>query len=63
MNLCLTALITGGGSGIGRATALRFGREGCAVAVNDVNLRAAETVAAGHESRRRRRSYEHPGRR
>ena len=31
------ALITGAGSGIGRATALRFGREGAAVVVADVD--------------------------
>lgn len=39
------ALITGGGSGIGQATALRFAREGAAVAVSDVNLEGANQVA------------------
>ena len=37
-----TALITGAGSGIGRATAMRLASEGSAVAVVDVNLQAAE---------------------
>lgn len=38
------ALITGGGSGIGRAAALRFAREGAAVAVADLDRDAAESV-------------------
>jgi NAD(P)-dependent dehydrogenase (short-subunit alcohol dehydrogenase family) len=42
-----TAVITGGASGIGRATALRFAQEGAHVVVADLNPdRAAETVAA-----------------
>jgi NAD(P)-dependent dehydrogenase (short-subunit alcohol dehydrogenase family) len=40
-------LVTGGGSGIGAATARRFAAEGGGVAVADVNLPAAEQVAAG----------------
>ena len=39
-------LITGGGSGIGRATAILAAREGAAVAVADRNLVAAEETVA-----------------
>ncbi len=41
------ALITGGGSGIGAATAGLLARAGCAVAVTDLRPAAAEAVAAG----------------
>jgi NAD(P)-dependent dehydrogenase (short-subunit alcohol dehydrogenase family) len=39
------ALVTGAGSGIGRATALGFGREGAAVGAADLKLDRAEATA------------------
>ncbi len=43
-------IVTGGGAGIGRATALRFAEEGARVAVWDVNESAASAVARAVES-------------
>ena len=40
-------LVTGAGRGIGRATAERFARDGCAVAVLDSNAELAGAVAEG----------------
>ena len=42
-----TVVVTGGGGGIGGATCRRFAGEGASVAVFDLNLDAAEKVAAG----------------
>jgi 3-oxoacyl-[acyl-carrier protein] reductase len=44
------ALVTGGGSGIGREIALTFARQGAMVAVNDIRPEAAETVVAEIEA-------------
>jgi NAD(P)-dependent dehydrogenase (short-subunit alcohol dehydrogenase family) len=41
-----TIFVSGAASGIGRATAERFGREGGAVACGDVNVQGAEETAA-----------------
>src|SRR3989442_12543459 len=40
-----TALVTGGGRGIGAATALRFAAEGAAVVVSDVDREPGEAIA------------------
>jgi NAD(P)-dependent dehydrogenase (short-subunit alcohol dehydrogenase family) len=41
------AVVTGGAQGMGRAIALKFAEQGCAVAVADIHLdRALETAAA-----------------
>ena len=40
------ALITGGGNGIGRATALRIAREGARIIVADMDAEGVQNVAA-----------------
>ena len=42
-----TVIVTGGGGGIGSAVCRRFAQEGGAVAVFDINLDTAESVAVG----------------
>jgi len=44
------AVMTGAGSGIGRATALSLGRRGCAVIVSDIDEARAANVAAEIET-------------
>ena len=41
-----SVLVTGSGSGIGRATAMAFGAAAAKVVVADINLQAAEETAA-----------------
>ena len=43
------ALVTGSGSGIGRAISLRYAREGADIIVNDINLEGANETARGIE--------------
>lgn len=48
------ALVTGGGKGIGRAVALRFGREGALVAVAEKDVSYAKTVAEAIDEKGKR---------
>ena len=40
------AIVTGGGAGVGRATALRFAEEGCAVVIADIDPASADAATA-----------------
>jgi 3-oxoacyl-[acyl-carrier protein] reductase len=48
------ALITGAGSGLGEAIALRFAQEGADIAVNDIDLTSAEKTAVAIKKMGRR---------
>ena len=56
-----TAFVTGGGSGIGRAIAVRFGRDGAAVALFDRDADAAAAVVEEVEAVGGRASLAHVG--
>ena len=43
-----TALVTGGGGGIGLGAALALAREGCRVAISDLDRDRLQRAAAGH---------------
>jgi len=45
------ALVTGGGSGIGRATALELAREGAAVVIGNRNVEQGEAVVGAIRGR------------
>jgi len=45
------AAVTGGGSGLGQSISLKLAEDGCRVAVLDVNVEAAQTVAAEAKER------------
>ena len=49
------AIITGSGSGIGRAIALKFAKTGYAVLINDIIQAAGERVLSETERRGRKR--------
>ena len=49
-----TAIVTGGGSGIGRAIALQLAREGVDVAIADLNAESAAATAKAVEGLGRR---------
>ena len=54
------AVVTGGGSGIGRAMALAFAREGMQLVLADVDLAQAEDTAVAARQLERGRSPQRP---
>lgn len=46
INVCGFPQVTGAGRGLGRGLALQFAKEGCSVAVADINRSAADETAA-----------------
>jgi len=50
------AIVTGGGSGIGRGTAIKFAEEGASVGILDINLQSAEQVAEEIEKAQKMRA-------
>jgi NAD(P)-dependent dehydrogenase (short-subunit alcohol dehydrogenase family) len=50
MSSAKVVIISGGAHGIGRASALAFAREGCRVAVADIDRAAGEQLASGSRS-------------
>ena len=48
-----TVVVTGGASGIGRATALQFASAGARVVIGDINEADGQATVAGHRGRLR----------
>ena len=49
-----TALVTGGGRGIGKEIAMRLAKAGCDVAISDIDLDTAQSTASEIEGTGRR---------
>src|SRR5271156_1582824 len=55
------AVITGAASGMGRATALLFAKEGASVVLTDLNAQGGETAVAECAAAGGRRVFQRPG--